>query len=488
MSQYSQYIEGDLSLALPVFFSGPWWLYLARAPVHVSYVTEDFGVWLDLPVWLALVFGYAFYVLYVWLLAVLYAVYLWFAVRALLGAVALVLWILEVGLCVGSLGVGYLLGFYGLLSRRVGGLVVRGIVVKWLDWLVLVAWRLPVLCCVIGLALPFGVGRFAAAVAWSPVWVAHYVCAPGGVPRAPVHVVWRNVLLTAGWVLGGVLLDVSVVFIVADGGRTALLEAMFWPAVVAWICVVLSFWKPVAPGVVSSVLCFHILAVISGAFPRFGLLGLFGVWALGNLSLGYPPRNRGFFRYGPPKDGIVVARYLAPTAHLCARPRRRARWVRSLEEVVGKGGTVGQFVAGRWTPDLPSSNLTSELNLLLARRPGGVRLCGGATVTTKPSGQDELPSKLSYYVVESSLGVYETVCPALVSYLSTYAFARVRDDTLLSSLRSRAIDRCKRWGLEESLLEVFVPTSVSWAWVPSPRELEVLEGIEPDAVTRHWWG
>lgn len=184
-------------------------------------------------------------------------------------------------------------------------------------------------------------------------------------------------------------------------------------------------------------------------------------------------------------SGVAECRHVPVTAHLCARPRRRAVWVRRLEKVLGTapGGVVGRFVKGRWTPDLPSSDLSSGLNLLLASRPDGVKILGGGSV---PGSRGDDDVAVSYFVVEDSSGTVSTVFPDLLGALSSYAFLRARESTLVLALRSRALEWCKKQGLADSVTAVAVETAVSWAWGVSPREALARESISAEPSVP-WW-
>jgi len=186
------------------------------------------------------------------------------------------------------------------------------------------------------------------------------------------------------------------------------------------------------------------------------------------------------------ESGVAETRRVPVTAHLCARPRRRARWVKAIESVLGDapGGVVGKLVRGRWTPDLPSEAFSPELNLLLSKAKGGVRILGGGSVVGK-SGDDE--EKVPYFVVEHPDGTVETCFPQLISSLSSYTFFRKRESTLVLALRSRALDWCKRKGLSSSSTEVAVSTAIRWAWHVGDLELYGRHNMEEEDAGP-WWG
>lgn len=184
------------------------------------------------------------------------------------------------------------------------------------------------------------------------------------------------------------------------------------------------------------------------------------------------------------EGGVAEAKVLPVTAHLHARLRPRARWVKSLEAILGDvpSGAVGMLVKGRWTPDLPSPSYSPGLNLVLAHRGDGVKLLGGGAVRSGEEGNRREP----YFVVELPDGCVETVFPHLLATLSSYAFLRKREATLVLALRSRALDWCKRRGLSDSSTLVAVSMTPKWAWIVTVPELKAREEIREDA-TEVWW-
>jgi hypothetical protein len=144
------------------------------------------------------------------------------------------------------------------------------------------------------------------------------------------------------------------------------------------------------------------------------------------------------------------------------------------------GGSVGSFVRGRWTPDLPSPGYSPGRNLVLAARPDGVKILGGGSVLGK---EDD---RVAYLVVEEADGAVSVVFPELLAALRSYAFLRAREATLVLALRSRALEWCKKKGLADSSTAVAVGTAVSWAWVESPEELRALSSITA-SPSLPWW-
>jgi hypothetical protein len=187
--------------------------------------------------------------------------------------------------------------------------------------------------------------------------------------------------------------------------------------------------------------------------------------------------------------GVAETRRVPVTAHLCARPRRRAIWVRKMEAVLGPVPvTVGEVVRGRWLPDLPSVEFSAGLNLVLSQMDDGVRIRGGGSVQGKPKEGDLGGfEKVPYFVCELRDGSLETVFPDLLAALSSYAFLRKRDATLLLALRSRAVEWCKRSGLDQPSGLVAVSFTTRWAWSISAAEFRARAGMEEEPLAP-WWG
>lgn len=196
--------------------------------------------------------------------------------------------------------------------------------------------------------------------------------------------------------------------------------------------------------------------------------------------------------FGQPLDessNVVVARPATLTGHLRPRLRRRAVWVKRLEDGLRLPSSVGQVLRGRWTPDLPSENLPEGLNLILAHRSEGVRLLGGGAVQGKDKGDggEQLVKGAAYYHVELRDGSIQVVFPELLSELVSYAFLRVREATLVPALRSRARDWAKRRGLSGPATQMAVESAVWWTWELSPREVDARERLSEPPVAP-WWG
>jgi len=187
------------------------------------------------------------------------------------------------------------------------------------------------------------------------------------------------------------------------------------------------------------------------------------------------------------EDDVVEFRQVPITAHLCARPRRRAVWVRRLESVLGVApGMVGRFVRGRWTPDLPAPEFSGPVNLVLSHFEEGVKILGGGSVLARRRGDDE-PSREAYVVVEFSDGSRDVVFPELFSMLSSYALLRERNAVLVSALRLRALEWCKSRGFSKSQTLSAVPGSFRFAWLVSLPEGRLREVLAGGPESTLWW-
>lgn len=150
------------------------------------------------------------------------------------------------------------------------------------------------------------------------------------------------------------------------------------------------------------------------------------------------------------------------------RMRRRARWVRALENILGgRRGTLRQVLVGRWVSQLPHGAGRSYQTYLQAGIEGGVRILGGGFQTWGEDGQPKADSV--YYIVDTGEGV-EAVFPALLGRLRQYALGRQRNGELFGALRTRAQSWCSGAGLDACTSDIAIASAVSLAMVPSPHE------------------
>jgi hypothetical protein len=147
-----------------------------------------------------------------------------------------------------------------------------------------------------------------------------------------------------------------------------------------------------------------------------------------------------------------------------SRVRKRAVWVRRLEDYLGsRGGAIGRLVRGRWEPDLPSTRRSFVANALLGLSEDGLKLLGGGALL----GKDARP--LVYVVAETPDG-REVLFPELLGRLARFSAFRCRDSTLWAGLRSRASEWCKDKGLQETVAALVLPTHVARAFLVSATE------------------
>lgn len=151
------------------------------------------------------------------------------------------------------------------------------------------------------------------------------------------------------------------------------------------------------------------------------------------------------------------------------RLRRRARWVRAMEAVLGgRDSVVGQFVRGRWVPDLPTADKPPSVNYVLASIPSGARCLGGGITTGKASGDEPAPRHL--FLVLDVGGECQVVYPDLLGKLRLYSMFRHRDELLLGALRTRAVEWCKGEGISPWESDLAVAGAVAIAMIPSTQE------------------
>lgn len=164
------------------------------------------------------------------------------------------------------------------------------------------------------------------------------------------------------------------------------------------------------------------------------------------------------------------------------RLRRRARWVRALQAVLGgEDGVVARVLKGRWVPDQPGQARPDVQNYLLSSFETGARILGGGFISEAPVTQAAAeggwvhrvpavePDRL-YFVVEVG-GSIELVFPALLGKLRMYALGRERDAALFGALRTRAMGWCKGvLGVAHHISDMAVASAVSLAMEPSTHE------------------
>lgn len=149
------------------------------------------------------------------------------------------------------------------------------------------------------------------------------------------------------------------------------------------------------------------------------------------------------------------------------RLRRRARWVRALETVMGgRNGNVGSFLAGWWTPDLPGYDGYDVLNYVLGSVENGVRCLGGGIEKVEEGREADGV----YLIIDSGHDEVEVLFPQLLAKLRQYALYRERDVQLLGSLRTRAGEWCRAVGLANHVSDLAIASATSMAMIPSTHE------------------
>lgn len=177
----------------------------------------------------------------------------------------------------------------------------------------------------------------------------------------------------------------------------------------------------------------------------------------------------------PERDAVGPrGRALPITSGLfCNRLRRRARWVRALEVVLGgRNGLVGKFVRGRWIPDLPTSCRPTSYAYLTGSLKNGVRCLGGGTVrgeVRSSDGETKEPRSVVYLVLDDGDNV-QLCAPELLARLRLYALFRERDEQLVGALRTRANRWCKDLNLDPRWSDLLVGPTIGFAMSPSTHE------------------
>jgi len=173
--------------------------------------------------------------------------------------------------------------------------------------------------------------------------------------------------------------------------------------------------------------------------------------------------NANFVGVGP---GGGVGYQTITSAVVAQRLRRRARWVRALEGVLGgRRGVVATYLRGRWTPDLPSEARSDVSNYCLATIPDGARCLGGGIIY----GEGANPEPNVYLVLDIG-GDAEVIFPDLLGKLRQYALFRKRDELLLGTLRTRALEWCKAQRFRSWVSDLAVAAAVGLAMTPSAHE------------------
>lgn len=155
-----------------------------------------------------------------------------------------------------------------------------------------------------------------------------------------------------------------------------------------------------------------------------------------------------------------------------ARLRRRSRWVRALQQVLGGDfGAVSRLFRRRWTPDLPSDSCGSVVNFMAAFSEDGVEFLGGGTL------QGQGGNVVVYVHVRLEDGSVLTVFPELLASLSNRALFRGRGSALLALLRLKALEWRKEQGLPHHRFSFGLADTLSLAMRSSSWESRSLERV-----------
>ncbi|GFM95128.1 hypothetical protein MMARV_C013P2 [viral metagenome] len=164
------------------------------------------------------------------------------------------------------------------------------------------------------------------------------------------------------------------------------------------------------------------------------------------------------------------------------RLRRRAVWVNQVSGLLGlSSGSLGAYLRGRWTPDLPMSAapLARELAALLE---GGAKYLGAGTAEVRPLTRVEVKEDVEVVATPflglSVGGDVVRILPELVFYLSARASFRERDTTLVSSLKFKALEWCKSRFLTDATVAFCLPWSVALACSVSRPESGATRALE----------
>jgi len=166
-----------------------------------------------------------------------------------------------------------------------------------------------------------------------------------------------------------------------------------------------------------------------------------------------------------------------------SRLRRRARWVRHVEQYLGgRPGVVGKLMKGRWTPDLPDHGRTPSANVILGMIDADVKLLGAGALPTNLSAGDKPGKKIGpalkvFFVVEF-VGCRRIVVPDLYSSLASYACFRPRNEDLLGGLRSRTREWLRENCVHELVHATVLPDAVELAFSQTAPERLARERLD----------
>jgi hypothetical protein len=162
------------------------------------------------------------------------------------------------------------------------------------------------------------------------------------------------------------------------------------------------------------------------------------------------------------------------------------------------------MLRGRWKPDLPVDQLPQHLRFLGSVLKHGAVFLNWGTVQTRARevGLDGKDMEVEREVAWTRIRLGErdyVIFPELFARLSLLSFFRARSSTLVHSVKSRALEWCKKVGLEDTYALQGLPQTVALAMLVSTPELAGIELLDSRAVhgknwfpwvrrtSRGWW-
>lgn len=181
-----------------------------------------------------------------------------------------------------------------------------------------------------------------------------------------------------------------------------------------------------------------------------------------------------------------------PEAPAGARLRARARWVLQMNPDK-QNRHLGMLLTGRWTPDLSREFARPCDAMFVAARAAQVKFLGGGTLIKSVGEGEDIRETTNYYVNATRDGVVFKCYPELIARLASYATLRKRVPTLVTALRTRALEWCKKQGFSAEETAETIGPSVALAYFPTSQEkvaTEILGEAEPNGAlpkVSGWW-
>lgn len=168
------------------------------------------------------------------------------------------------------------------------------------------------------------------------------------------------------------------------------------------------------------------------------------------------------------------------------RLRRRAVWVNRLAGLLGlTDRSLGLYLRGRCALGL-TTKLDQGVDRIVHLFEGGAKYLGAGTARIRPLTKDEEKEGVEVTATPFML-VWDGnqrvgFLPELVARLSIRSCFRARDDTLVPSLKLKALEWCKTRYLTDVDTALFVPFSVALACSQSLPERAAVRALEGDVV------